>query len=383
MASKKLLEALINVLFAKTPSEAVKNALKAAVDQVPSGATQPTWEQLVLQAFDAAVEAMRPQLQRYASPDGEVGLDRERLRAALQGDLALHDLAESDLLSATFQDRLASELFERDALYIGGNKLSRADTWHLIRLLVTKYAPAQFKALIEHNEDAFRQALRREALKHSVQLEEVQGYLQDQMGLLLVISEEIVAVHDDTRAIRQVVEDLPGAVADELEARGIVSRTALTAQRQVFISYARADHADEGRDPSCFVQKLYRALEDAGFTPWLDHYDMPSRGTPFPKELALAIERSERFLAVCGPAYPGSEWAQKERDYAQACCIAITPVLFAGDFETSVPADIVEHRDHVIDMRAGFEQTWPNLLKRLTPPAAIPGPVIDPDRTMP
>lgn len=139
----------------------------------------------------------------------------------------------------------------------------------------------------------------------------------------------------------------------------------------VFISYTRRDHADEGRAPDCFVQKLYRALKDEGFTPWLDHYDMPSRGTPFPKELALAVQSAERFIAVCAPHYPASDWCRAERDHAHLYCIAITPVLIAGDFKASLPEDVDPL--NAIDMRAGFEQTWPDLLKRLKQESARPG----------
>ena len=139
----------------------------------------------------------------------------------------------------------------------------------------------------------------------------------------------------------------------------------------VFISYARADHADEGRAPDCFVQKLYRALEDEGFTPWLDHHDLPSRGTPFPKELALAVQSAERFIAVCAPHYPASDWCRAERDHAHLYCISITPVLVEGDFKDCVPADVDIH--NAIDMRAGFEATWPALLKRLKQESARPG----------
>ena len=173
----------------------------------------------------------------------------------------------------------------------------------------------------------------------------------------------------------------PSRIVDEMAARAATQRAERPQPRTIFISYARADHADEGRDPDCFVQKLYRALQAEGFIPWLDHHDMPSRGTPFPDELKLAIQQSERFLAVCGPAYPGAEWARAERDHAHELCLAITPVLIAGDYKDSLPDE--DDLLPAIDMRAGFEQTWPDLLERLKEPAAVPGELIDPASTMP
>ncbi len=146
----------------------------------------------------------------------------------------------------------------------------------------------------------------------------------------------------------------------------------MTGER-VFISYARADHEDEGRAPGCFVQKLYRALQAEGFVPWLDHHDLPSRGAPFPAELAKAVEQSQRFIAVCGPNYPSSDWARAERGHALLHCLAITPVLFEGDHKTSLPAEIATL--NAVDMRRDFEACWPDLLKRLRQEAAMPGPL--------
>jgi hypothetical protein len=139
----------------------------------------------------------------------------------------------------------------------------------------------------------------------------------------------------------------------------------------VFISYTRRDHADDGKAPGCFIQQLYRALQAAGFAPWLDHIDLPSRGDTFPDELKHAVQDAERFIAVCTPGYPESEWSCAEREHAHLYCVAITPVLVTDDFETCVPADLSLH--NAIDMRAGFEAAWPDLLRRLKQASARPG----------
>ncbi len=148
-------------------------------------------------------------------------------------------------------------------------------------------------------------------------------------------------------------------------------REGQSARPTVFISYARKDFADGGRDPDCLVQRLYRALRDEGFTPWLDLHDLPSRGVPFPAELAQAVEQAGRFIAICGPNYPASEWCRAERAHAHKMCIPVTPVLAGGDFATSLTPDI---RDlNALDLRGDFDAAWPELLKRLQEDA-LPGP---------
>jgi hypothetical protein len=109
----------------------------------------------------------------------------------------------------------------------------------------------------------------------------------------------------------------------------------------VFLSYARAD--DEP-----FVLLLYQRLNAAGFSVWWDRITMPSRGLTFLHEIRAAINASDRFVAVLGPAAAGSEYVRAEWQHALAEGKPITPVLRQGG-EELVPAELKPL--HYIDCR--------------------------------
>ena len=90
--------------------------------------------------------------------------------------------------------------------------------------------------------------------------------------------------------------------------------------KKIYLSYARKD------DPE-FAERLYLDLTAAGFSVWMDKYDMPSRGAPYNKEMIDAIEHAERLLLVVGPEALTSDYVNWEWKYAVEFGKAINPVL--------------------------------------------------------
>lgn len=88
----------------------------------------------------------------------------------------------------------------------------------------------------------------------------------------------------------------------------------------VFLSYS-------WQDDKPFVEKLYRDLTKAGLVVFRDEEEMPSRGSALRAELRMAIDASDRFLPVIGPAAVGSAAVQLEWNHARARCKAIVPIL--------------------------------------------------------
>ncbi|MEN6480383.1 MAG: tetratricopeptide repeat protein [Anaerolineales bacterium] len=88
----------------------------------------------------------------------------------------------------------------------------------------------------------------------------------------------------------------------------------------VFLSYS-------WQDDKPFVGKLDDDLRKAGFAVFRDEEEMPSRGPALRTELRMAIDASDRFLPVIGPAAVHSAAVQLEWNHARATCKAITPIL--------------------------------------------------------
>src|SRR5271166_57116 len=106
----------------------------------------------------------------------------------------------------------------------------------------------------------------------------------------------------------------------------------MAAAIKVFLSYARDD--DEK-----FADRLSADLISSGFEVWRDRSSMPSRGRTFLHEIRAAIEASQRFLLVVGPAAKTSDYVAAEWQHAIAYGLAITPVLRLGDISI-VPEDL-------------------------------------------
>jgi hypothetical protein len=77
-----LVDHLDNYIFSGVPSNAVWDLIKAAWQK----ASQKSWEDLYLDAFQAAVDEARSRLSAYAE-NGEVALDRSALSKALHYNL--------------------------------------------------------------------------------------------------------------------------------------------------------------------------------------------------------------------------------------------------------------------------------------------------------
>jgi formylglycine-generating enzyme required for sulfatase activity len=76
---------------------------------------------------------------------------------------------------------------------------------------------------------------------------------------------------------------------------------------EVFISYSRKD--------SDFARNLNTALQEAGKTTWFDQESI-STGVDFEKEIFKGIDSADNFLFVLSPDAVGSEYCEREVDYA-------------------------------------------------------------------
>lgn len=94
---------------------------------------------------------------------------------------------------------------------------------------------------------------------------------------------------------------------------------------QTFISYSRVNQQ--------FAIKLACELKSAGFSVWLDQFDIPT-GARWDDEIEKALEGCEIFLFIMTPASIGSENAKDEVGYAIDHGKHILPVLLE---ECSVP----------------------------------------------
>jgi WD40 repeat protein len=114
-------------------------------------------------------------------------------------------------------------------------------------------------------------------------------------------------------------------------------------QREVFISYSRADLE--------FVQRLDEALRAAGRSTWIDR-----RGIEPTEEWLAAIhtgiDRSTNFLLIVTPRSTASPWVGREVDYAAARNKRLIPILAAATDPDSLPPQIGARQ--WIDFTPGF-----------------------------
>ena len=81
-----------------------------------------------------------------------------------------------------------------------------------------------------------------------------------------------------------------------------------TNRTQVFIAYAKEDRAE--------ARKLYRALKDNGFEPWMDEKKLLP-GQNWPRAIERAIERSDYVVMCFSPRSVGKRgYFQSELRYA-------------------------------------------------------------------
>jgi formylglycine-generating enzyme required for sulfatase activity len=208
--SRKVIDGLIDVVFAPSPIESVGKAVRLAVNELYPDEGNRAWEEMYLAALARAVKELEPTLRQYAGSNG-VRLDKKRVLAALRDDLALDGRAESELRDAALQDLIVERLVELEALQIGGHALTQGETRQIIRKVVGN-APMHFRRIIEGSEEAFRKALEREAVRTNTELADIDAYLRDNFGLALGLLQDIKAdttvLREDTKAIKEKLDKL-------------------------------------------------------------------------------------------------------------------------------------------------------------------------------
>lgn len=200
-----LLDVLDKYIFSGVPSNAVWDLIKTTWER----ANRKSWEDLYLDAFQAALDEARPLLAAYTR-EGEVALDRLALSEALHHDLGtdVEALPFSKLSDAEFVAELAAAMEVRSTLIIGGHNLSRGHYFELVLKLI-RNANSLFKRAVLADKLAFRHALLDEALGHQVLIQEVQAYMAKQFGLTLAELDVIESKVDaQTGLMQQVTADV-------------------------------------------------------------------------------------------------------------------------------------------------------------------------------
>jgi formylglycine-generating enzyme required for sulfatase activity len=107
----------------------------------------------------------------------------------------------------------------------------------------------------------------------------------------------------------------------------------------IFISYS---HKDIG-----YAQKLVKALDQAGFSPWVD--ERLDYGSQWPLELQEHLDTCEAFIVLMTPSSLVSEWVQSELSRAKRKNKPIFPLLLDGD-ETWLSVESTQY----LDVRGGI-----------------------------
>lgn len=168
-----LLSFLNGLIFNDLPSTAALELLKTGWEK----ATEKSWEELYLDAFDEAFNVLQPHLSKYIE-GGELHLDQDAVRKALHEDLhiSVSTKSPSELTNQQFAEILAKSLAARQALIIGGHTLNQIDYEHLVYNLV-EHAHSIFRQSILKHEAAFRQAILAEATNNQETVQALQIYL--------------------------------------------------------------------------------------------------------------------------------------------------------------------------------------------------------------
>jgi hypothetical protein len=124
---------------------------------------------------------------------------------------------------------------------------------------------------------------------------------------------------------------------------------------RIFIAYVEEDLAD--------VQRLYRALNDAGYRPWMDKESLLP-GQNWPRSIDRAIEVSDFFIACFSrKSVPKRGVFQSELRYALDCAsrlplddIFIIPVRLDCCTPPERIVRSIQHVDLFGDWNAGFAQ---------------------------
>jgi hypothetical protein len=316
-----LINLLDNYIFSGVPSNAAWDLIKVAWEK----ASQKSWEELYLDAFQVAVDEVRPRLAAYAE-EGEVALDRSALSKVLHHDLgtAVGALPFSKLSSEEFAMKLAGAMEAHSVLVIGGHNLSPDDYAQLLRNLVCQ-ANTRFKAAILADELAFRRVLLDEALTNQALVDDVQVYLADRFDL----SEQRLQSAIDAAADRVIAELKPRDQAvhfrGELKTQAegfsqITDRARARTKLRIFVA-SPGDVLDEGDRLAQVVEQLNQGLADRlGLTLELLHWKThvaPDAGRP--QEVVfdqLPPEEWDIFVGILWLRF-GSETGEIDPDTGQ------------------------------------------------------------------
>lgn len=193
-----------NIMFPGFPTNTAYDFIKVIWEK----STNKSWEDLYLDAFQAALNEAKPQLEKYAREGGDTGIDREVLYKALHQELAVapETWSYSQPSDNMFIHKLARAMAAHRVLVIGGNVLSEDDYSQLIYNLVS-IARALFKEALLNNDQAFRQILLEESLSHQTLVRQVQEYLVNQFDLqvleqLKVLEDKVDNVAASARQIQ-------------------------------------------------------------------------------------------------------------------------------------------------------------------------------------
>ncbi|MDX2162838.1 MAG: toll/interleukin-1 receptor domain-containing protein [bacterium] len=97
----------------------------------------------------------------------------------------------------------------------------------------------------------------------------------------------------------------------------------------IFLSHSKQD--------ALIARRIYRDLCAKGLTVWMDETGLPAGDPSWRRTIAAAIRGSRHFVALFSPAALGSEWVQKELEYAEAHEKRVIPVLIQGSEREAIP----------------------------------------------
>jgi len=150
--------------------------------------------------------------------------------------------------------------------------------------------------------------------------------------------------------------------------------------QHIFLSYSRKD--------TDVMQRVRDDLRAAGLTVWTDEELTP--GTPsWKSSIERAIENSACLVVLMSPDAKGSQWIERELDYARAHDLPIFPALTRGSERDAIPFVLinVEWADLRSDYASGIRQLTSAVQKytQTSPrPAAANAPVsVNPNIVMP
>lgn len=189
-----LFSGLTGIIF----SGVTGNTAYAIVSGIWHKITSKSQEDLYLDAFENALEEIRPGLEQFA--DGTVEIDRELTREALHQKLRISpdESTYSELTSEQQLEALSRVIQEQNLLIVGGHNWTDEEYLQFCRVLV-QCAKQCFADLIT-KDDPFKQVMlgEIEELRRSAdgirQLNEFSTFLSSQLGISLDVLKEIYNV---------------------------------------------------------------------------------------------------------------------------------------------------------------------------------------------